>query len=708
MIAINEFSNRLKIQECHYFEQHRSIAISELYQTVWRNTTEDICLFFKKRCYERNVEMFEIVSSDSSENFFDLIEYADVFSENEINELSSHREFFDHVIDLFFEKNSFFESIYNLSENELKMLKDYINKNFVNEFIVRSKFSTETLILFIKKKNDKLKLRVDYRKLNVISIKNKYFISLIINILNKLKRTKIFTKLNIWEAYNLIKIKFENEWKTTFKTKYENFEYRVLSFELISNFATFQFYIDRILTNYFDKFCICYLNDIFIYLNNVREHNDHVKIVFTALRKHRLFVKLKKCSFERDWMNHLKFIINTENIVINSAKVKTIIFWSTSKFIKEMQSFLEFCNFYRRFIQEYSEMTLSMTNNTKMIKFLWTKNIQKSFDLLKKTFTKDILLKHFDSNRRIKINTDASEFVLTTIILQLQNNDYWHFISFHSRKLKNSKRNYVTHDQKLLVIVNAFKIWRHYLKKAKYEITVMCDHNNLKYFMTIKSFTKRQIHWTEFLISFEFKIKHRADKKNSTNAFSRKADYKSIEEMTFVSLLRLINITLKKTKKTIIEICHDLKIDDSNENTLITLSTTIDHNENDENLSEFSSTLLKNIKRHSKQNQIMKIIIINESNIFKMIDELIFHENNRIYVSKKVRLKMLKNFHDSSTAKHFERNKILKSIKKWFYWSKMNNFVKNYVKTCDICMKTKLFKHFFHDELLSLSTSNKA
>ena len=327
-------------------------------------------------CFSRNdvtkemLRCLKLSQAIQMKILFDLIEYANVFNKNEINELSPHKEFFDHFIDLLLEKNSSFESIYNLSENELKMLKDYINKNFANEFIARFKFSIETSILFIKKRNDELRLCVDYRKLNAISIKNKYLISLIINILNRLKRTKIFTKLNIREAYNLIRIKFENEWKTTFKTKYENFEYRVLSFELTSNFVTFQFYIDRALTNCFDKFCICYLNDIFIYSNNVREHNDHVKTVLTALRKHRLFVKLEKCSFERNWMNYLRFIINTEDIVMNSAKMKMIMSWSTSKSIKKMQSFLEFCNFYRRFIQKYSEVTLSMTNDTKMIKFL--------------------------------------------------------------------------------------------------------------------------------------------------------------------------------------------------------------------------------------------------------------------------------------------------------------------------------------------------
>ena len=219
---------------------------------------------------------------------------------------------------------------------ELRILKNYINKNFANEFIVRSKFSADALILFIKKSDEKLKLRVNYRELNVILIKNKYFISLIINILNRLKKIKIFTKLNIRDTYNLKKIKSKDEWKTAFKIRYDNFEYRILSFELISDFAIFQFYIDRILTNSLNRFCICYLNDIFIYFNTVKEHNDHVKTILTALRKHRLFVKLEKCLFERNWVNYLKFIINTKEIVINSAKIETIMSWSTSKFIKEM------------------------------------------------------------------------------------------------------------------------------------------------------------------------------------------------------------------------------------------------------------------------------------------------------------------------------------------------------------------------------------
>lgn len=213
-------------------------------------------------------------------------DHIDVFSESEVNELSSHRKSLDHFIDFFSDKMSFFDLIYNLFENELTLQKIYIDKNLINEFIARFKFSAYVFILFIKKRNEELKQCVNYRKLNVILVRNKYFISLIINILKRLKKVKIFIKLDIRETYNFISIKSKNEWKTVFRTRYENFEYRVLSFELITNSVTFQSYIDRALSR--------------IYSNNVNDHNEHVKTILKTPRKLRLFVKLKKCSFEKN------------------------------------------------------------------------------------------------------------------------------------------------------------------------------------------------------------------------------------------------------------------------------------------------------------------------------------------------------------------------------------------------------------------------
>lgn len=160
--------------------------------------------------------------------------------------------------------------------------------------------------------------------------------------------------------------------------------------------------------------------------------------------------------------------------------------------------------------------------------------------------------------------------------------------------------------------------------------------------------------------------------------------------------------------------CQDLTLCENNEsidnNIDIRVATTSNRSEieNTEKLkSKFSTTLLKEIKRHIENDLNIKKKRINDSDKFKMIDDLIFHDDSQIYVLEKVRLRVLKRFHDNSIAEHFERNKTLTLLKKWFYWSKTKDLVKKYVKTCDTCMKTKLSKHSFHEKLLSLLASNR-
>lgn len=183
MIAVDQFDNRLKNQENDHFEQHKNVAVNKICKSMQEK--KRIRLLFKTRHYREMLKFWKFFKKTKVKFFFELKNYIDVFNESEIKELSSHRNFLNHFVDFLLRKNSFFESIYNLFENELTVLKAYIDKNLVNKFIVRFKFSADTSILSIKKSDEKLRLCVNYRDFNVISIKNKYFISLIINIVNR-------------------------------------------------------------------------------------------------------------------------------------------------------------------------------------------------------------------------------------------------------------------------------------------------------------------------------------------------------------------------------------------------------------------------------------------------------------------------------------------------------------------------------------------
>ncbi len=200
----------------------------------------------------------------SSQKIFEKYkDFANVFDKMKANELSKH-DSQDHEINTKSKMLSF-ESIYNLFVIELEVFKNYLDEFLIKEFIVSSFSSTKISILFAKKSENDLRFCVNYKKLNAITIKNRYSIFLMNQLLNRLSDVKKFIKLNIQTAYNFIRIKKRNEWKTTFRCRYEQFEYRIMSFDLANAFATFQIYINFALKKYLNDFCVCYLNDILIY-----------------------------------------------------------------------------------------------------------------------------------------------------------------------------------------------------------------------------------------------------------------------------------------------------------------------------------------------------------------------------------------------------------------------------------------------------------
>ena len=191
-----------------------------------------------------------------------LREYEDVFLIEEVDRLSSHEER-NHIIETTTELS--FNSLYNLSNIELATLRTYLDDVLAKDWIQYSTSSVESLILFVSKKNNDLRLCVDYRELNKVTIKNRHSLSLISETLDRLNEVKRFTKLNLKNTYHRIRIRKGDEWKTAFRTRYDHFEYLIMLFDLINASATFQIYINKSLTSLINNFCVVYLNDILIY-----------------------------------------------------------------------------------------------------------------------------------------------------------------------------------------------------------------------------------------------------------------------------------------------------------------------------------------------------------------------------------------------------------------------------------------------------------
>ncbi len=308
----------------------------------------------------------------------------------------------NHEIKLVDDKKFTKQFIYSLSTEKLNALRQYLKENMRKEFIRESQSSAEYSILFVLKSNESLRLCVDYRALNNITIKNSYSLSLIAELQNRLQSAQWFTKFDILETFNRIRIKEEDEWKTVFCTRLEHYEYLIMSFDLINASVTFQIFVNNVLRRYLNQFVIVYLNDILVYFKMKKEHMQHVKKVLQTLKKVDLRIKSRKSEFHVRSVQFLRFIVTSQSLRMNSKKIEVVTTWSTSKLKIEVQFFLRFANFYRRFIERYFRIISSLTNLTKKkISFVWTEKAEEAFKKLKKLFIFQSILIMFESEKLI-------------------------------------------------------------------------------------------------------------------------------------------------------------------------------------------------------------------------------------------------------------------------------------------------------------------
>jgi reverse transcriptase-like protein len=238
-----------------------------------------------------------------------------------------------------------------------------LQDNLTKGFIRPSKSPAGAPILFAPKKDGTLRLCVDYRGLNKVTVKNRYPLPLISEIMDRVNGAKWLSKFDLKDAYHRIRIKPGDEWKTAFRTRYGHFEYLVVPFGLTNAPAAFQAYINHVLRGLVDDFCIVYLDDILIFSKTEEERTDHLRQICERLRQAELYAKLPKCQFYKKEMEFLGFIITPEGIKMDPQRVQTIQEWKDypPKSYRDVQVLLGFCNFYRRFIRGYAKLARPLT-----------------------------------------------------------------------------------------------------------------------------------------------------------------------------------------------------------------------------------------------------------------------------------------------------------------------------------------------------------
>jgi hypothetical protein len=603
--------------------------------------------------------------------------WASVFSEEEIRKLPEHTKY-DHEINLMPGKTAPFGPIYPLSEKELLALREYLKPNLEAGKVRRSSSSAGAPIIFVPKKDGSLRLCVDYRGLNKVTIKDRTPLPLMTELRERLAKAKWFTLLDLKNGYNLIRIKEGDEWKTAFRTRYGLFEYTVMPFGLCNAPGTFQSMINDVLRDLLDAGTVVYIDDILIYSENEEEHKRLVKEVLTRLKQAGLCASLAKSKFHVQEVEYLGYHISSKGISMSEKKVATIQDWTPPKKVKDVQSFLGFANFYRRFIEGFSKVCRPLTELTKnTTQYIWSEECQQSFDLLKRKFMQAPILVHFFPNRPTIVETDASDFALGAILSQevtKEDGSGLHPVAFHSRKFKPAEINYDIHDKELLAIVVAFKEWEHMLKSTESEITVFTDHKNLEYFATTKVLTRRQARWAEHLAEYDFKVVYRPGSKNvKADMLSRHWDNapKEGSEAPQMSFFRPGQLVI---------------------NTAIVSGVRV---------VSLKGTFIERLKKAAqvdKDWQATKRAVLNQdpkvAPQFEVHGELLLYENRWVIPNDPdMRLAILEENHDSKVAGHFGQHKTYEKMTQNFFWSKMENDVRDYVRSCDVCQRDKSSRH---------------
>jgi hypothetical protein len=241
----------------------------------------------------------------------------------------------------------------------------YLETNLEQGRIRSSTSPAGAPIHFALKKDGSLRLCIDYRGLNEITIKDRMPLPLISEALDRLVGARIYTKLDVKDAYNNLRIAEGDKWKTAFRTKYGLYEYLVMAFGLTNAPASFQRWMNEILSEYLDLFCIAYLDDILIYSGNLEQHREHVRLILQRMEDAGLTLKASKCEFHTDKTEYPGYIITTTGLQMDPNRIQAIAEWKEPTNVKGVQSFLGFANFYRRFIKDYSRITAPLSRLTR-------------------------------------------------------------------------------------------------------------------------------------------------------------------------------------------------------------------------------------------------------------------------------------------------------------------------------------------------------
>ncbi|KAJ0477035.1 putative nucleotidyltransferase, Ribonuclease H [Helianthus annuus] len=396
---------------------------------------EDVSMLKASRCLNRGcvIYMAQVIIEEPKPKIEDLpviSEYPEVFPE-ELPGLPPDRQV-EFRIDIIPGAAPIARAPYRLAPTEMKELRTQLDELLAKGFIKPSSSPWGAPVLFVKKKDGSMRLCIDYRELNKVTIKNRYPLPRIDDLFDQLQGASYFSKIDLRSGYHQLRVRDEDVHKTAFRTRYGHYEFLVMPFGLTNAPAAFMDLMNRVCKPYLDKFVIVFIDDILIYSKSQDDHEKHLRCILELLQREKLYAKFSKCEF---WLREVQFlghVVSERGIQVDPAKVEAVMNWQEPKTPTEIRSFLGLAGYYRRFIENFSRIAAPLTSLTKKKeKYIWGPKQQESFEILKQKLSNAPVLTLPEGTDEFVVYCDASHTGMGCVLMQKGK-----VIAYASRQLK--------------------------------------------------------------------------------------------------------------------------------------------------------------------------------------------------------------------------------------------------------------------------------